>query len=195
MSDFNDFNKKYLQYSPRLLQGLNKAGERSSFGASGEKGYLTNKAFNLLSKFCSFPGMGAAEFEFKSLPESLGKINKMIHENKLLVKKANLGPLKKTVYILCFEDQFDPIVNTYNRWLNAKTDTEAYSLASPKGHDYLRGTFLDKSPVSKQSRKGWISECDYKYPYMIFIDKKMAAAFIKHFYDNPNLIYTKKEGN
>lgn len=191
---FENFNKKFLQYTPYLIQGINKQGERSSFGGNGEKGGLANEAFEKLTSFCSFPGMGAAEFENERLPKAFERLTSLLKEKKLILKTEKFGPKNVEVYILCYDDQITQIINTYQKWLSFPDKVASYKFTLPKGRDnfYETLTNTDATDANKPDvRKGWISEDSYDYPYMIFICKKMATAFVKHFYDNPDLKYYK----
>lgn len=185
---FENFNKKYLPYSPRYIQAIDQKGQRTSFGANGEKGWLSDEAFKKLTKICSFPGMGAAEFEFDKLPNALKRLNELSQDQTLILKTEKFGSNNVELTILCFDDQYEQIVNTYQKWINLKNQRDSVRFASTKGHDLFLETIRANSKSSK-SRQGWISLDSYEYPYMIFISKKMAVDFVKHFYDNPNLKY------
>lgn len=191
--DFESFNKKYLPYTPHFIQGIDGKGQKSSFGANGESGFLSKEAFKKLTDFCSFPGMGAAEFEFDKLPDALQRLSYLYKNKTLILKSEKFGPSNVELFILCFDDQFDQIVNTYKKWTAFTNTRDSFKFACPKGRDLFLETIIDfKAQINSNSRKGWISLDSYNYPYMIFISKQMAVNFVKHFQDNPNLKYKKK---
>ena len=147
-----------------------------SFGGEFVNGGLSKEAMDLLSPIFSFDYMGAAEYEWGVVPETLNKIAKNIknyvpkkidvsykyHEYSFLPESKEGTKLgKDIIYVLCLKDDFNEIKDRISKW--------AIGLGLGETRDYIG---LDKSLAfpDKTRVKGWL---ELDNGFLFFTDKEM----------------------
>ena len=155
-----------------LIQRLKKptGANPFSFGGGLKNGGINQKAFDQLNKIFSFDYMGAAEFEFGALPETLQKIND--HSSEFIsgstkvswrmddwkTKEKSSG--KDEVYYICHKDHEEEVKKRIAIWAIGKKA----SYMNLKERVRLNESFKE------DMFKGWL---EFDNGFFFFIDKKM----------------------
>ncbi len=156
----------------RLIQRLEIPREKDlcnpfTFGAGLEHGGLNKKAYATLSKIFAFDYMGAAEYEWGAIPESLGKMWDHGAKKELIAGVLKLG--EAGVFYICNKRIEGEVRNVIKRIAHGGIRTRDYVglREAMKNRDRGPGDLA-----------GWI-ELDNSF--MFFVDKPMFEKSAKLF--------------
>lgn len=132
-----------------------------SFGGGYVNGGMSKEASEILKNIMSFDYMGAAEYEFGSLPKSLDNIAKSKNEYVSFSKEYN-G--KVPVYVICHSVMVEEIKRMLSELAKGKIQT--------KGFTNFRAAIGMDSFLTKEKCKtvGWL---ELNNDFFFFTDKKM----------------------
>lgn len=173
---------KMKMETPNLIQRLNrpyrdknnniieKLAASLSFGGGYKNGGLSDQAMEILQKIFSFDYMGAAEFEFGSVPDAMVKILKNYKKYTVdwIDAKTNEG-VEARIWVLCHKD----IKYEVMEWLSMKAADEKDGAHTHESIG-LNRSINDK----KRFTVGWL---DLNNGFFFFIDETMANMTMQAF--------------
>ncbi len=124
-----------------------------TFGAGGSGG-LSKEAIDLVSPIFSFAYMGAAEYEFGSVPKALNTIAKYCGTGSGIAGELILDDEGRKVYYICSKEQ-QPYVEELISYLYSGKHDGAYRMRDWVG---LRETLRYDSPDQLKLRKAYMTE-------------------------------------
>lgn len=162
-----------IEINPYLIQRIEKKSKdliKRSFGARGERGYLSKEIDSELRKKSIFAYMGSAEFETNALPEALF-IMATLHKKGSLLNIVEVFLNGLTVYVLSNLMISKEAIKAVENLRKKDISRETIYFNDLKDNKDIVGNTV-----------GWIDVGSI--PYMFFIDKKMATFyfnFLKRF--------------
>ena len=132
-----------------------------SFGGGLKNGGISDKGYNMLKSIFSFDYMGAAEFEFGAVPESLERTAKKANEYGFYRLNINKVP----VYVICKKKEnndVESILILLSKDLVRLKESSHFNAALGLSKYYKK---------EDCSVKGWM---ELDNDFMFFVDKDMA---------------------
>lgn len=149
-----------------------------SFGGGYKNGGLSDKAMDALRGIWEFDYMGAAEFEFGSVPKALHAIARMAEAKELAAFQVPVrtkddprpfgnrtpGVCKGTVWGLCHKDVVEDVIERVRKW----AEDEYATGRSTKELVGLERALRDAD--SPHSARGWL---ELDNGFLFFVDREM----------------------